>query len=78
MKIYNMIEGKWLKSQKEEEDEELKQEEHKDFDVRTRLVTYDEEKEWVRAEKNCVELKKKLDKRLEICYDEYKQNRREK
>jgi|3_EtaG_2_1085321.scaffolds.fasta_scaffold85690_1 bifunctional pyridoxal-dependent enzyme with beta-cystathionase and maltose regulon repressor activities len=68
MKIYNMIEGKWLKDQKEEKKEkELR--EYEDFGIRTRLVAYDEEKEWIREEKNYTESKKKLDKDRDLCYD---------
>ena len=69
MRIYNMIEGKWLKEKKEEEKKEEEIREYEDFGIRTRLMTYDEEKEWIREEKNYTESKKKLDKSLDICYD---------
>jgi bifunctional pyridoxal-dependent enzyme with beta-cystathionase and maltose regulon repressor activities len=70
MKIYDMIEGKWLKEKKKKEEKEEELKEYEDFGIRTRLVTYDEEKEWVREEKNYIESKKKLDKPPDFCYDE--------
>ena len=51
----------------EKKEEELK--EYEDFGIKTRLVTYDEEKEWIREEKNYTESKKKLDKHPDFCYD---------
>ena len=58
MKIYDMIEGKWLKNMKDEK-KEKEIEYHEEFGIRTRLVTYDEEKEWIEREKN--QLKDLLD-----------------
>lgn len=49
MKIYDIVEGKWLT---EKEAEEIKKEDHKKFDLRLRLITYDEEKDWLKREKN--------------------------
>jgi hypothetical protein len=67
MKIYDMIEGKWLKTKekKEKEIEDLEVQR-----VRTRLVTYDEEKEWLRREKTHTNSKKILDNEQNICYTE--------
>ena len=48
MKIYDMIEGVWLKLQKEKE---KPTEDYKHFDVSVRLVTYDEEREWLERER---------------------------
>ena len=45
MKIYDMVEGKWIT---EEKTEEKKKEEYKKLDLGLRLVTYDEEKEWMK------------------------------
>jgi len=50
MKIYDMIEGKWLKNEKKEE-KEKKTKDYKDLDIRIRLITYDEEREWLEREK---------------------------
>ena len=50
MKIYDMIEGKWLKNNKEEE-KEKDVEGYKDYGINTRLITHDEEKEWIEREK---------------------------
>ena len=44
-----MIEGKWLKNKKKEE-KEKKTKDYKDFGIRIRLVTYDEEREWIERE----------------------------
>ena len=57
MKIYDMIEGKWLKDNKEEK-KEKEIEDYENFGIRTRLITYDEEKEWIKQEKNYVKRKK--------------------
>ena len=57
MKIYDMIEGKWLKDKKEEK-KEKEIEDYENFGIRTRLITYDEEKEWIKQEKNYVKRKK--------------------
>ena len=45
-----MIEGKWLKNEKREE-KKKKTKGYKDFGIKTRLVTYDEEREWIEREK---------------------------
>ena len=65
MKIYDMIEGKWL-SKKEEK--EKKKKDHEKSRTRTRLVTYDEEKEWIEREKSYIDSKKTLDNEQNICY----------
>tara|TARA_R110000824_G_scaffold263654_2_gene452394 strand:- start:1002 stop:1157 length:156 start_codon:yes stop_codon:yes gene_type:complete len=44
MKIYDMIEGKWLKTTEKNENKEQDFKDFKDFGIRIRLVTYDEEK----------------------------------
>jgi hypothetical protein len=49
MKIYDMIEGKWLKIKKEKNDKDTK--DYKAFDISTRLVTHDEEKEYIKSKK---------------------------
>jgi len=60
MKIYDMIEGKWLKIKKEKKEvNDIK--DYEDFGIRTRLITYDEEKEWIEKEKSYVRTKKDLD-----------------
>ena len=70
MKIYDMIEGVWLKNQKEESKNKEKDfKAYEDFGIRTCLITYDEEKEWILYEKSYVEAKKKLDKKSDFCYD---------
>ena len=53
MKIYDMIEGKWLKEKKEKKEKEIK--DFEDFGIGTRLVTYDEEKEWIERERDYLE-----------------------
>ena len=44
MKIYDMVEGKWLKDEKEKSEKKIKQKvkEYINFDVNVRLITYDE------------------------------------
>jgi hypothetical protein len=55
-----MIEGKWLKIKKEKKEvNDIK--DYEDFGIRTRLITYDEEKEWIEKEKSYVRTKKDLD-----------------
>ena len=49
MKIYDMIEGKWLKNKKEKKEKDTK--DYKAFGISTRLVTYDEEKEYIKSKK---------------------------
>jgi hypothetical protein len=51
MKIYDMIEGKWLKKDKKKNKKKEDSDDHKDRYVITRLVTYDEEKEWIENER---------------------------
>jgi len=58
MKIYDMVEGKWLEDKKSENEKEIKV--YEDFGLGTRLITYDEEKDWVRREKEYVRLNKKI------------------
>ena len=41
MRIYDMIEGKWLKEEKKVKDE--KKEAHKELELALRLATHDEE-----------------------------------
>ena len=48
MKIYDMIEGKWLK---EEKIKEKKERGCKELDPRLRLLTYEEEKDQLKREK---------------------------
>ena len=49
MKIYDIVEGKWI--EEEETEEKKKEKDYKKLDVRLRLITYDEEKHWIRIEK---------------------------
>jgi hypothetical protein len=62
MKIYDMIEGKWLKTTEKNKKKEQELKDYEDFGIRTLLVTYDEEKEWIQEEKSYTESRKKLDK----------------
>ena len=48
-----MIEGKWLKNKEEKKEKEIKN--FEDFGIGIRLVTYDEEKEWIEREKEYLE-----------------------
>jgi len=50
MKIYDMIEGKWLKEKKIEE--KKKEKDYQELDLKLRLITYDEEKDWLKREKD--------------------------
>jgi len=58
MKIYDIVEGKWLEDKKSENEKEIK--DYEDFGLRTRLITYDEEKDWIHREKEYVRLNKKI------------------
>jgi len=49
MKIYDMIEGKWLKEKKEKKKKKRKVKDCEDVGVETRLVTYDEEREYLES-----------------------------
>jgi len=53
MKIYDMVEGKWVEDKKVEKEKEFKN--YENFGIGTRLITYDEEQEWVKREKDYVE-----------------------
>ena len=53
-----MVEGKWLEDKKSENEKEIKT--YEDFGLRTRLITYDEEKDWIHREKEYVHLNKKI------------------
>ena len=56
MKIYDMVEGKWLKDKEKNKEKQI--EDYEDFGLRTRLITYDEEKDWVVRERDYVKMKK--------------------
>tara|TARA_Y100000310_G_scaffold117207_1_gene115965 strand:+ start:2967 stop:3152 length:186 start_codon:yes stop_codon:yes gene_type:complete len=58
MKIYDIVEGKWLEDKKSENEKEIK--DYEDFGLRTCLVSYDEEKDWIRREKEYVRSNKKI------------------
>ena len=46
-----MIEGKWLKDkEKKKKKKEIK--DAKELEIKTRLVTYEEEKDWLKREKD--------------------------
>ena len=60
MKIYDMIEGVWLKEKTKKEKRKIR--DCKVFEIATRIVTYDEENERaVEKEKNYTESRKDLD-----------------
>ena len=48
MKIYDMVEGKWLQDEKSEKKKEKETKKSKGPDVNIRLITYDEEKGWTK------------------------------
>ena len=60
-----MIEGKWLKKK---EEKEKKAENYEDLEIRTQLVTYDEEKKWIEKEKKLHRFEKILDSEQNMCY----------
>ena len=55
-----MVEGKWLENKEKNKDNERKIKDYEDFGIDTRLVTYDEEKDWVRREKEHIRTKEKV------------------
>ena len=56
MKIYDIVEGKWMKEDKEKKNEK-EIEDYENFGIGTRLITYDEEKEWIQKESRYITLK---------------------
>ena len=61
MKIYDIVEGKWLRDNESEEKREKDINGYEDFGISTRLITYDEEKEWINREKDYLERRKVQD-----------------
>jgi len=51
MRIYDMIEGKWLKDNKKKDKKKEILKDREDCDLVTRLITYEEEREWLEKEK---------------------------
>ena len=61
MKIYDIVEGRWLRDNESEEKREKDINGYEDFGISTRLITYDEEKEWINREKDYLERRKVQD-----------------
>ena len=52
MKIYDMVEGKWIQDKEPEKKKKQEAKNYKGLDVNVRLVTYDEEKGWIKKKRH--------------------------